>query len=264
MFNQYIQPGTNLRNFPTDVINGETRLPPAAGHKPWRTYRNKKYYLPFEYEPCSQEREGVRCWFTYGEGKGFPASGPRSAIFMDNLIQNARWRGVSNVLMACAPDWTGRFRKEDVEQLTELGKMLKDPDYIPQGATKTFRGKTSASSTWSKADKVGQLYCAIKAFDNNLQTRWSAKKGSKDGWVAIELSKPQELSGVKIHECADRIRQFELQIKKDDQWQTIHAGTTIGNNYSAEFKKVKAQHVRLNILEATASPTIYEIEFLGH
>ena len=72
--------------------------------------------------------------------------------------------------------------------------------------------------------------------------------------------KPRKFSKVKIHEGWDRIRKFELQIKKDDEWQTIHSDTTVGEDYSAEFKKVKAQHVRLNILEATDVPTIWEVE----
>ena len=40
----------------------------------------------------------------------------------------------------------------------------------------------------------------------------------------------------------------------------IHAGTTLGADYSATFEPVQAQHVRLHILEATDVPTIWEVQ----
>jgi alpha-L-fucosidase len=133
MFNDTIQDGRVANAFPTDVINGEMCSPPAAGHNPQRTIDGKNYYLPFEYEPCSQHR-GTRMisgwdfpgavWFTYGSGKGFEVSKPLPPEFLYAKIREAYRRGADAVLLACAPDHTGSFRKDDVEQLTALGKML--------------------------------------------------------------------------------------------------------------------------------------------
>ncbi len=58
MFNQHIQDGSVIHYFPTDILNGEMCSPPAEGHDPYRTVNGKKYYLPFEYESCSQMRSG--------------------------------------------------------------------------------------------------------------------------------------------------------------------------------------------------------------
>jgi alpha-L-fucosidase len=134
MFNNTIQDGTVVEAFPTDVINGEMCSPPATGHNPNRTIGNKSYYIPFEYEPCSQQR-GTQMvggwdfpgatWFTYGPGKSFAVSKPLPPQFLHAKIQEAYRRGASAVLLSCAPDHTGRFRKEDVEQLTKLGKLLR-------------------------------------------------------------------------------------------------------------------------------------------
>jgi hypothetical protein len=133
MFNDTIQDGSVVNAFPTDVLNGEMCSPPAAGHNPRRTIDGKTYYLPFEYEPCSQQR-GTELvggwdfpgavWFTYGGGKQFEASKPLPPEFLYAKIREAYRRGADTVLLSCAPDHTGSFRKEDVEQLTSLGKLL--------------------------------------------------------------------------------------------------------------------------------------------
>ena len=61
----------------------------------------------------------------------------------------------------------------------------------------------------------------------------------------------------------NRIKKFELQIKNDGGWKTIHKGTTIGSDFTLTIEPVTTQHVRLNILEATDVPTIYEVELFN-
>jgi len=261
ILNNNIQDGSVVRAFPTDVINGEMHAPPAAGHQPVRTIGGKPYYIPFEYEPCSQSR-GTKhgkwdypgaAWFTYGEGNGFEPSRTRPAEFLYKRIRTARDRGADNVLLSCAPDHTGRFREADVEQLVRLGRMLKDPSLAPSRPLR-FGGKAEASGIWDAS------YSADRAFDDDPGTRWGGAPETRAGWLAVDLGEPKPFSKVMIHEGWDRTRKFELQVRKGDTWQTIHAGTTIGENYSAEFEKVEAQHVRLNILEATDVPTIWEVQ----
>jgi hypothetical protein len=67
----------------------------------------------------------------------------------------------------------------------------------------------------------------------------------------------------------DRVRSFELQYKVDDKWNTLIGarkasaplvGRTIGESLSVPFKRVKARHVRLHIVEATEGPTLWEFQ----
>lgn len=133
MFNQHVQDGTKINYFPTDVVNGELVPPPATGHDPFRTVDGKTYHLPFEYSLVSQSREGgikydalgPSCWFTYGEGKDFTPSHPFAVEPLAKQIRLGWKRGAANVLLATAPDHSGRMRPEDVEQLRELGEMLR-------------------------------------------------------------------------------------------------------------------------------------------
>jgi len=131
IINQHIQDGTKLKYFPTDILNGELTMPPATGHQATHTVGGTGYYLPFEYEPCSQWRPSrgspdsqKSVWFTYGAGKPFVVSQPYPAVKLAAEITEARRRGASNILLSCAPDHTGKFREGDVRQLTELGRLL--------------------------------------------------------------------------------------------------------------------------------------------
>jgi hypothetical protein len=133
-FNQHVQDGTKIKYFPTDVVDGELVPPPATGYNPQRMVDGKTYYLPFDYNLVSQTRPagikydplGPSCWFTYGDGKGFAASHPFPAEALAKQIRLGWGRGAANVLLATAPDHTGRMRPEDVEQLRQLGRILRE------------------------------------------------------------------------------------------------------------------------------------------
>lgn len=132
-FNQHVQDGTKIAYFPTDVVDGELTPPPAIGHNPLRQIGDATYYLPFDYNLVSQRRAGgydydplgPSCWFTYGDGKGFTPSRPFPAEAIAGQIQLGWQRGAANVLLATAPDHTGKMRPEDVEQLRRLGSILR-------------------------------------------------------------------------------------------------------------------------------------------
>jgi alpha-L-fucosidase len=119
-------------------------------------------------------------------------------------------------------------------------------------------GRATASGVWPDPRLGPEL-----AFDDDPSTRWGGAPESRDGWLAIELAEPRTFGRVRISEAYDRIQKFEIQIQQDGQWRTIHAGTTVGGNFSATFDPVTAQHVRLNILEATHVPTIWEVQLLA-
>lgn len=262
ILNQHVQDGRQLRYFPTDVLNGEMTAPPAGGHRPLRKVGKATYYLPFEYEPCSQNRSPAVsggdyadfCWFTYGRGKAFGASKPFSAAFLYRYIRRAYGRGASNVLLACAPDYTGRMRDEDVRQLIELGGMLRDPLRAPPTPL-TIGCKGSASGVWPTPRLPASL-----AFDGDPRTRWGGARNTKAGWLAVDLGRPRTFRRLWVSEGYGRIRRFELQVRKNGAWETIHRGGAMGQDFTATFQPVTARHVRLNILQAADVPTIWEFQ----
>lgn len=58
------------------------------------------------------------------------------------------------------------------------------------------------------------------------------------------------------------MQSYELQAKTGDTWQTIHSGTTLSVNTRVSFDPITAQHIRLNVLDATDGPTIWEFQLM--
>ena len=80
----------------------------------------------------------------------------------------------------------------------------------------------------------------------------------------MDLSKATAIDRAFISEAyPSRVRQFELQSKDGDEWRTFAKGTRIGERRALEFKPVTARIIRLNILEATDGPTIWEFQLFA-
>ncbi|MCK4293546.1 MAG: alpha-L-fucosidase [Planctomycetes bacterium] len=119
--------------------------------------------------------------------------------------------------------------------------------------------KATASNVYGNS----RGYNAAKAVDDDPATRWATNSVTKQAWLEIDLGKPMTFDRVKISEEYDRVQKFQLQFKAGDTWTTFAEGTKIGSNYSKQFKPVTARHVRLNILDATDGPTIWEFQLFA-
>jgi len=127
-FNQHVQDGSKINYFPTDILNGEERTPPAEGHNPFRVIYAKAYYLPFEYEITSQRCDNRTLgnglmsgsvWFTYPDSHFYPVDS------LYKYIKKSFDRGGSNILLSTAPDKTGSYRQADCDSLIKLGNLIK-------------------------------------------------------------------------------------------------------------------------------------------
>jgi len=127
-FNQHVQDGTEIKYFPTDIMNGEERVPPVDGHQAVRKVAGKEYYLPFEYEITSQRADhrslgnGLMrgsCWFTHSDSQFYPVDS------LYKYIKQSFERGGSNILLSTAPDKSGTYRHADADSIVKLGKMIR-------------------------------------------------------------------------------------------------------------------------------------------
>lgn len=108
-------------------------------------------------------------------------------------------------------------------------------------------------------------YRAALAVDGDPATRWACDEGVREAWLEIDFGSARTFDRAVIKEAfPERVQRFELQfLDPNGEWKTFHSGTTLGENWTATFEPVKAQVVRLMILEASEGPTIWECQFFS-
>ena len=79
--------------------------------------------------------------------------------------------------------------------------------------------------------------------------------------VALDFPQPTRIGAVHINEAlAPRVQKFEFQFRQGTEWKTLFAGTELGADFKRRFEPVTASAVRLNVLDASEGPTIWEIQ----
>jgi alpha-L-fucosidase len=132
------------------------------------------------------------------------------------------------------------------------------PGRISSGSL-AFGKKATASNVFKKKGEYGP----DKAIDDDPSTRWGCDWGTKSAWLEVDLGEARTLGRAFISEPYDRVQKFELQAHDGKDWRTFHRGKTIGENHTATFPPVKTRRVRLNLLETTDGPSIWEFQLFG-
>jgi alpha-L-fucosidase 2 len=112
------------------------------------------------------------------------------------------------------------------------------------------------------SNSYGGEYESASAIDGDPQTRWASM--ANQGWLEVDLGKPMTFNSALISEAfSPRVQSFELQAKQGEAWRTFYQGSTLSVNFRASFAPVTAQHVRLNVLQASEGPTIWEFQLMA-
>ena len=247
IMNAAFRDGTEIPEgaWPTDLTNGERTLPPPSGHNPLRTIDGKEYYVPMEM--CETVTTN---WFWH------PTDKTRSIRHLHYLYCENLRRG-ANFLLNVSPDITGQIPADQVKALMDLRKMIDNP--TASRPTVVTNAKLRASNVFQNQDQYGPQ----NAVDNNWATRWATDTDVKSALLEIDLQEARTFDTVVINEGWDRIRRFQLQYESEGKWRIFLEGTLIGSDYEKKFKPVTARRVRLNILEATDGPTLWEFQILA-
>lgn len=105
-------------------------------------------------------------------------------------------------------------------------------------------------------------YGGDKAVDGDRNTRWATSDATRACWLEVDLLREETFARVAIFELEPRIAKFQVEYRNDPAapWQVAYAGGKAGKAFSAAFPAVKARYVRLNILDTTFAPSIWEFE----
>jgi len=108
----------------------------------------------------------------------------------------------------------------------------------------------------------GTQFGPDKAVDDDPETRWATSDQTKQAWLEVELAQPSTISRLVIQELDPRLTQYQLQyrLNTNEEWKVAYAGTKAGTRFTTTFPAVQARFVRLNILDSTQAPTIWEFQ----
>lgn len=172
-----------------------------------------------------------------------------------------------NLILNVAPNRDGRFDRNAVDRLAEIGRLWKNAGPAPRLSPAVMittpnlaYGQRSFAS--SSADTSGPDL----ANDNNFHTYWSSDDGQKSAWLEIEFDRPAPFNTVTVAEPrfadsygpASRIGSYRVQRWDNGTWIDIVDGLTPDKLQIHQFPRTIAQRVRLNIIASAESPGIAE------
>jgi alpha-L-fucosidase len=153
----------------------------------------------------------------------------------------------AQLMIGLAPDNRGLIPDADVQRLAEFGEALRST-YTPE---KNLAAHATNASAYHAA------------LDSDPDTMWSAPEGSHSAVIDLFFAKPISFDRALTMEWlvdGQKIQKYAIQVPDGTKWRTIYSGTTIGHKKIDFFPRISTQHVRLNILSASATPRIREFQ----
>ena len=204
-------------------------------------------------------------WF-YHDGETCNTAAQMFTTYLKTVGRNA------TLILNFPPNKAGVLPDADVNNLKELGQMLKDRlgnDFAREAGVKI-------EATETRANGATKTYKADNMIDGNIDTYWAAPDG-KTSDITITVTLPQEktLHYVMMQEyiqLGQRIKGFTIETSTDGNTWTRKASniqtTTVGykriiplngnvdNSYDAG---TKAKYVRIKITDSRACPTLHTL-----
>lgn len=160
----------------------------------------------------------------------------------------------STLLLNVPPDQRGQFHENDVAALRGFRQLLNE-----RFANDYARGaKATVSEVRGKSKEFG----ADKAVDNNPETYWTTNDSTLSASIEIKLDEEKTIHYVQIEEfirLGQRVKSFTVEAWKNDDWQTIADGTTIGHKRILEVDPINTSKVKITINDAKACPIISNV-----
>ncbi len=159
----------------------------------------------------------------------------------------------SVLLLNVPPDNRGRLPETDVRRLREFRSAL---DSI-------FQKDLAAGATGRAGNVRGGSpdFGVENTLDGRLETYWATDDAARSAWVEYDLGKPRLFNVCRLQEpiqLGQRVKKYRLEVETPSGWRTVSEGTTIGYKKLDRFETVKAQHVRLRILQSRGCPLLAE------
>ncbi|HHT30430.1 MULTISPECIES: alpha-L-fucosidase [Petrimonas] len=161
----------------------------------------------------------------------------------------------SLLLLNIPPDKRGLIHENDIKSLKGFRKILDE----------TFANNLAAGSKIMASNYRGksEKYAATNLIDNKKDSHWATDDDTIAANLEISLKKPQLVSYILLQEqikLGQRVKSFSVETWDGKKWVAAATGTTIGYKRILKIDPVTTSKIRVNILEAKASPVLNNIE----
>lgn len=159
----------------------------------------------------------------------------------------------STLLLNVPPDRRGLIHENDVKAMKEWRAML-------DGEFKTNLAKDAEVK--ASAER-GSQFSASNVTDNNKETYWSTADDVSKGSLEINFEEVKEIKYVIIQEyirLGQRVKAFTIEAWKENVWQKMTEGTTIGYKRILKVDPVQTERIRISITDSKACPLISNVE----
>jgi alpha-L-fucosidase len=162
----------------------------------------------------------------------------------------------SNLLLNVPPNREGRIHPADSARLMEFRQAIDAcfASVLLQGAT--------LRALYTRGDS--RKYAAGHLLDGNYDSYWATDEDVLATSIEISLPDTVSFNRFLIQEyipLGQRVARFSLETWNESsaEWDLISEGTTIGYRRILRFPRLKAQKLRLHILDALAPPVLNRI-----
>jgi alpha-L-fucosidase len=161
----------------------------------------------------------------------------------------------STLLLNIPPDQRGLFHENDIKALKGFRKIL-DKEFANNLAKK-------AIVTASNFRGNSKMYAPSNITDANKNTYWATDDDVTTGSFEISLRKTSMIKYILLQEyiqLGQRVKSFTVEVWKDNSWQKIAEGTTIGYKRILQIVPKETNAVRVTITGSKACPLISSVE----
>lgn len=159
--------------------------------------------------------------------------------------------GNATFLLNIPPDTRGLVHENDLQRLQELGDAIRN----------TFETNLAADADVTASETKAGLKARF-VVDGSKDTYWSPEDGTEYAVIELDLGRAIDFDHIVLAEYryGQRIERFELEYMENGNWHTIQSGTVIGRKRICRFPAVRAQYIRLTILESRWCPRLSGFE----
>jgi alpha-L-fucosidase len=161
----------------------------------------------------------------------------------------------STLLLNIPPDQRGLFHEKDIIALKGFREIL-NREFANNLAKKaavtagSYRGRT-------------KIYAPSNITDGNKNTYWATDDNITSGSFEIDLGKISTIKYILLQEyiqLGQRVKSFTVETWKDNSWQKVGEGTTIGYKRILQIEPTQSSKIRVKISAAKACPVISNAE----